>query len=96
LFNLCNKFTIINTFCLDKLNISRYNEKYKKEKRMKIEEAVKLKKRNPNYYEEIKTLNGLIDDELPLPTQKDLELAIWAVKKSYEELALLREEKVKK
>lgn len=63
---------------------------------MKIEEAVKLKKRNPNYYEEIKTLNGLIDDELPLPTQKDLELAIWAVKKSYEELALLREEKVKK
>jgi hypothetical protein len=63
---------------------------------MKIEEVVKLQKRNPNYYQEIKTLNGLIDDELPLPSQKDLELAIWIVKKSYEELALLREEKGKK
>ncbi len=62
---------------------------------MKIEEAVKLQKRNPNYYKEIKTLNQLIDDELPLPSQKDLELAIWIVKKSYEELALLREEKKK-
>jgi len=62
---------------------------------MKIGEAVKLQKRNPNYYKEIKTLNQLIDDELPLPSQKDLELAIWIVKKSYEELALLREEKKK-
>ena len=62
---------------------------------MKIEEVVKLQKRNPNYYKEIKTLNGLIDDELPLPSQEDLELAIWIVKKSYEELALLREEKKK-
>lgn len=62
---------------------------------MKIEEVVKLQKRNPNYYKEIKTLNQLIDDELPLPSQKDLELAIWIVKKSYEELALLREEKKK-
>lgn len=62
---------------------------------MKIEEAVKLQKRNPNYYKEIKTLNQLIDDELPLPSQEDLELAIWIVKKSYEELALLREEKKK-
>tara|TARA_Y100000004_G_scaffold143391_1_gene163142 strand:+ start:604 stop:804 length:201 start_codon:yes stop_codon:yes gene_type:complete len=62
---------------------------------MKIEEVVKLQKRNPNYYKEIKTLNQLIDDELPLPSQEDLELAIWIVKKSYEELALLREEKKK-
>ncbi len=62
---------------------------------MKIKEVVKLQKRNPNYYKEIKTLNQLIDDELPLPSQKDLELAIWIVKKSYEELALLREEKKK-
>jgi hypothetical protein len=62
---------------------------------MKIEEVVKLQKRNPNYYKEIKTLNQLIDDELPLPSQEDLELAIWVVKKSYEELALLREEKKK-
>lgn len=62
---------------------------------MKIEEVVKLQKRNPNYYKEIKTLNGLIDDELPLPSQEDLELAIWIVKKSYEELAFLREEKKK-
>lgn len=62
---------------------------------MKIEEVVKLQKRNPNYYKEIKTLNQLIDDELPLPSQKDLELAICIVKKSYEELALLREEKKK-
>jgi hypothetical protein len=62
---------------------------------MKIEEVVKLQKRNPNYYKEIKTLNQLIDDELPLPSQEDLELAIWIVKKSYEELALLREEKRK-
>ena len=63
---------------------------------MKIKEVVKLQKRNPNYYKEIKTLNQLIDDELPLPSQKDLELAIWIVKKSYEELALLREERGKK
>lgn len=62
---------------------------------MKIEEVVKLQKRNPNYYKEIKTLNQLIDDELPLPSQEDLELAIWIVKKSYQELALLREEKKK-
>ena len=62
---------------------------------MKIEEVVKLQKRNPNYYKEIKILNQLIDDELPLPSQEDLELAIWIVKKSYQELALLREEKKK-
>ena len=62
---------------------------------MKIEEVVKLQKRNPNYYKAIKTVNLLIDVELPLPSQKDLELAIWIVKKSYEELALLREEKKK-
>tara|TARA_R100000995_G_C3480338_1_gene123474 strand:+ start:670 stop:960 length:291 start_codon:yes stop_codon:yes gene_type:complete len=96
LFNLCNKFTIINTFCLDKLNISRYNEKYKKEKRMKIEEVVKLQKRNPDYYGEIKILNRLIDEEQPMPSENDLKTAIEFIKLSYKELALLREEKGKK
>lgn len=63
---------------------------------MKIKEAVKLQKRNPDYYGEIKILNALIDEEQPMPSENDLRTAIEFIKLSYKELALLREERGKK
>ena len=59
---------------------------------MKIEEVVKLQKRNPNYYEEIKILEGIVNKLQPMTYEAiNARSALDIVKKSYEELASLRE-----
>jgi len=59
---------------------------------MKIEEAAKLQKRNPNYYEEIKILEGIVNKLQPMTYEAiNARSALDIVKKSYEELASLRE-----
>jgi len=59
---------------------------------MKIEEVVKLQKRNPNYYEEIKILEGIVNKLQPMTYEAiNARSALDIVKKSYRELASLRE-----
>ena len=59
---------------------------------MKIEEAAKLQKRNPNYYEEIKILEGIVNKLQPMTYEAiNARSALDIVKKSYRELASLRE-----
>ncbi len=59
---------------------------------MKIEEAAKLQKRNPNYYEEIKILEGIVNKLQPMTYEAiNARSALDIVKKSYKELASLRE-----
>ena len=59
---------------------------------MKIEEVVKLQKRNPNYYEEIKILEGIVNKLQPMTYEAiNARSALDIVKKSYKELASLRE-----
>jgi len=59
---------------------------------MKIKEAVKLQKRNPNHYEEIKILEGIVDKLQPMTYEAiNARSALDIVKKSYRELASLRE-----
>ena len=64
---------------------------------MKIKEAVKLQKRNANHYEEIKVLEGIVNKLQPMTYEAiNGRSALDHVKKSYKELALLREERRKK
>lgn len=59
---------------------------------MKIEEAAKLQKRNPKYYEEIKILEGIVNKLQPMTYEAiNARVALDIVKKSYKELASLRE-----
>ena len=59
---------------------------------MKIGEAVKLQKRNPNYYEEIKILESIVNKLQPMTYEAiNARSALDIVKKSYRELASLRE-----